>query len=573
MSLSFNPSTGQFHKVEAADASPVVPKVLGQDIITDKAKDRLYQILQREQLPTDIDSTLKGALRGDLRMQGALFDAMLDTWPRLQSNMDEMRGALMKAKFKVEPFAVQGEESTEAAVDRARFVETALRGMKPKALKAQLAYKGIVRCLADSYFTGHSVIELLWYNDKEGNLVPKYGRSLHWTYFGYPQMTDEDDELALFRDGIQYAGKPEEFTENKFLVGVAKAHNAHPSIAARLRALVPHWIATVYGMKWLLQFAQTFGMPIRWATYTDSTQLRQIEHMLQKIGSSAYGAFPHGTELELKQATSGGAQNLPQNVLQQNADTACDIYILGQSLTTSTGGSGSRALGEVHNDVRLDKFDMIADYVDDVIQHQLVQPIIELNYGNDDDMPTFTIEIERPKDETKLAERDKTLVDMGMNILEDELYKRHNLTKPEKGDVIFTPTKMQDNNNPNGAQGEPATGGKKEELQPNSLPHETKEVKAAHSEPTTSDLADSVLEDITKGDASFLSGVKPHFVRLMALATADVVTDDDFIEALEASREQLPELFDDIKIDQLQEALENSMNTAMAAGIHRAIVK
>ena len=41
-------------------------------------------IIEREQLPNDVRSTLAGVLSGDLRRQQLLFQAMIDTWPRLQ---------------------------------------------------------------------------------------------------------------------------------------------------------------------------------------------------------------------------------------------------------------------------------------------------------------------------------------------------------------------------------------------------------------------------------------------------------------------------------------------------------
>ena len=43
-----------------------------------------------------------------------------------------------------------------------------------------------------------------------------------------------------------------------------------------------------------------------------------------------------------------GGESLPQVALMNESDKACDILMLGQTLTTDVGSSGSRALGDVH---------------------------------------------------------------------------------------------------------------------------------------------------------------------------------------------------------------------------------
>jgi hypothetical protein len=64
----------------------------------------------------------------------------------------------------------------------------------------------------------------------------------------------------------------------------------------------------------------------------------------------------------------------------------------------------------------------------------------------------------------------------------------------------------------------------------------------------------------------WLSPVRPFFERLAALAMAKQVTDEDFLAALEKARRELPELFDVLDKQALEDAFENAIGTAMLAG-------
>ena len=70
--------------------------------------------------------------------------------------------------------------------------------------------------------------------------------------------------------------------------------------------------------------------------------------------------------MEFKEAGKSGQDN-PQSYFITLADKLCDITILGQTLTSDVGDSGSRALGEVHEDVlrsRLQDVPKIAQLVE-----------------------------------------------------------------------------------------------------------------------------------------------------------------------------------------------------------------
>jgi len=149
-------------------------------------------------------------------------------------------------------------------------------------------------------------------------------------------------------------------------VAINGGHPGHPTIAAPLRALAGYWVAAVYGLKWFMQFAQICGVPIRWAEYGSEPDRIKLSQLMQNIGQNGWGAFPTGTKLNFVEAARS-ANDIPQKVMIDLADQQCDIFILGQTLTSSQGEKGSHALGVVHEGVRQDVIEGVCDFVGEAL--------------------------------------------------------------------------------------------------------------------------------------------------------------------------------------------------------------
>ena len=542
--------------ITAADA-PRERMAMDMPIIDQTADERMLEIMERERLPSDVNQTLANAIDGDLRYQGILFETMLDTWPRLQGNLDEICGGVANNEIDVEPYSKQGEDPTPSAIDKATFIKSALDGMEVDYIDDLKDIEGTVYGIAMSYFTGHSVQEILWESGSNG-VVPSSTLQIPWRNFGYPYGHNQRDRLMLNRSGDYSFNTLEDFPENKFIVAIKKGHTGHATQAAPLRALVTYWLGSVYGLKWLLNFSQIYGVPIRWANYTDSKDIGVISNMLKKIGSSGYAVMPPNTNLELVES-SKSAQNLPQQALMDNADKACDIFILGQTLTSDVGSSGSQALGNVHNEVRLDVMDRVGDYVSKVLKSSLIRDLLLLNYGDDSELPSISIKCKRSKDAKGLAERDKILVeafpDLTWSI--DQIRETHDVMPP--------------------LNEEDTMGGKVEESEVEDVEEKgvieasLATIKAAEVRANVDKLSSNVMESLTQVSSEWLGGVKPAFDRLAALALSDNVTDDDFLATVEQARDQLPELFGDLNTESLQRAFEESSGTALMAGVEDSL--
>lgn len=528
-------------------SSHLSPSLEGDgSIIAPKARDRLLELIEREQLPGDVRDTLAGALSGDLRRQQLLFQAMLDTWPRLQKNITEVLREVKKAPWEFEGWSARGSEPSDEALEKAAFVEDHFWMMKPRPAWGETGGSGLLESLAYGYFAGHQVVELRWSRDGEGTR-PRAAKVVSPRFYGYPYDEDGEDRLMFNRDGGFSGYSYEDFPEHHFLLAINAGHPGHTSVAAPLRALTGYWLAATFGLKWLLQFAQLYGVPFRWAEYADESSRGKVCKMLETIGSAGWGAFPSGTKVHFEDA-SKSASALPQKDLIDMADTQCDIFILGQTLTTSEGNSGSRALGDVHQDMRTAVIQGVADFVADTINQQFIPSILSLNYGTDSEPPCLKARFEKVKNEQSMAERDRILFkEMGIPVSVAWLSDRHGVPIPEEGEKLFQAN----------------TG-----LAP--LPREagdTFTVSARDSSASTIDqLSANVLQDLTGVTQEWLSPVRPFFERLSALAMSKQVSDEDFLEALEKAQREMPELFDRLNVEALESSFTEALGTAVLAG-------
>lgn len=118
------------------------------------ARDRILEYFEREQLPGDVRATLAAALNGDLHLQSMLFNAMLDTWPKLQKAIEEIGRKVSFSPWKVHPFAKRGEKPSPKAESVAKEFEALIWGMKPRAARMESGLKDTIKDLGRSIRPG-----------------------------------------------------------------------------------------------------------------------------------------------------------------------------------------------------------------------------------------------------------------------------------------------------------------------------------------------------------------------------------------------------------------------------------
>lgn len=547
-------------------------------IVTGSARDRWQSPSIQQYTPSRVEQVLRGAFSGDLTAQWELFDLMEQTWPRLGKNLNELKGVLEDCEWTLQAWAPDGEQPSDEATRRKKVVEEVLWHCEPDPTLDENDFSDLCRDLADAWGKGISIQELDWeLRPYEGGSIValKASRWVHPRFYGYPAQSNSRDQLMLraselARDAGATAAKASDgrsewvpFPKDKFLIGVAKQKTGHPIGAALLRPLAWWWAVGNFTSEWLVNLAQIFGVPIRWASYAQGTppeQIAKIEEMLAHMGSASYAAFPAGTTLELKEAMKAGSDN-PQLALLGLIDRICDLLILGQTLTSDVGSSGSRALGDVHADVLSGRRGALLKWVVKTLNQQLIPAICRLNFGDTGEMPYFVSGEEDEKDAATAATTFKTVLDSGVPIPRQFYYDTLGIPAPAEGDDVIAPRP---------AAPPPMFGGAPAgELPPDPLAMQGRAPVGLVTQAAAADerLAQSVAESVTGVQATWLRGALPWFRRLVAAAKDPNVTDGEFTALLIRAQRNLPDdLAPLLNTEALAKAMEANMGAAMVNG-------
>lgn len=447
-------------KRKPAPAAPGLPDGISSDLARILRPQAAYRWLLPQLAaitPQYIEMTLRGALAGSHVQAWELFDLMEDSWPRLLKNEHALKRAVQNMVLTVDPYQEEDAPPTASATQKQKLVSAALRSWRPVASADEDGWKGTLFNIMDAWFKGQVVMEVDWRQAQTAGLgsflAPRATYWVHPTCYAWSM----DGNLGLRMELKPGGNKPNytmtpgvwqsttmqplpsqvaPFPDNKFLIGISRARSGTALASALLRPLAWWWCAANFSADWLLNLAQIFGLPFRWANYAQGSPQATIDSicsMLQNMGSAAWGAFPEGTRLEFKEAGKDGGQS-PQADVLDRADKNCDLIILGQTLTTQMDKSGgSRAAATVHQGV-LDEIKVSAgDYVSSVLNEQLVPFILNLNFGDDSEAPIVKLATAKDNDlelESEIIGNLKN-AGFGKRIGLDWLGKRFNIPKPE----------------------------------------------------------------------------------------------------------------------------------------------
>jgi phage gp29-like protein len=427
--------------VSAAVSAPaVVDSVAAKpDLIRPKISDFAPMFWANRRLdPSQIRWVLQNAAQGSLTDQYELFSLMEDSWPRLMKNLAEVRRTAARGTFTVQPYTARGEKATETGQEKADLVQAALKNWLPRPGTLELGFEDALFHALDAYGKGISVLEVGWSQTPEG-ILPRCAHMLSPRRYGW---SPDGTELGLLGSGpATWTPTPtttswQPFPEGQFWCGIWQARSGAPGATAMLRALAPYWVGITFGWEWLLATAQIFGVPFRWATYDASRPelLGTLVQMLQQMGTAGYAAFPAGTTLDFKDAAMRSTDN-PQILIQQLADKACDLLILGQEGSGAQHSQGLNSGGQaaLQGEVRREVLHAAAQWCADLLNYQLVPAILRWNWGDLSEPPTVVPDLAGDPDPVQLAQRD-VLISGLAPMPKSWFYERHGIPEPEDGD-------------------------------------------------------------------------------------------------------------------------------------------
>ncbi|MDA8168670.1 MAG: DUF935 family protein [Nitrospiraceae bacterium] len=248
---------------------------------------------------------------------------------------------------------------------------------------------------------------------------------------------DAAGNLRLLTPGNMFYGGP--VPERKFQVFRYGGENGSPygdGLGASL--YWPVWFKKNALRFWMV-FAEKFGSPTVIGKYPPGTPREHQDALmgaLEAIQQESAIKIPETMRIELLEAQRSGAVN--------TYDTLCAFLngeiaklLLGQTLTTEIGQTGSYAASRTHNEVRMDYIKADADLLSGALNRQLVRWLVDFNFPAPrpaSRYPKLWIRQSGEEDLKALAERDALLLKMGVKIPARYFYGTYGLPEPADGE-------------------------------------------------------------------------------------------------------------------------------------------
>jgi len=194
-----------------------------------------------------------------------------------------------------------------------------------------------------------------------------------------------------------------------------------------------------HGIKFWVIFMEKFSMPTPIGKYPTQAkeQRTKLLEAIDAIRTETGIVIPDTMSIELMEASRQG---------DGSYFTACEYFdrqisktVLGQTLTTDVGSSGSYAASQIHDEVRQDIIEADADLLDAYLNKVLIPWIVDYNFPGVINYPRLVTHAGRKPDLATRSQIDKTLVaEIGLKIAKSYFYETYGLPEPLEGEEVVS---------------------------------------------------------------------------------------------------------------------------------------
>ena len=237
-----------------------------------------------------------------------------------------------------------------------------------------LSFDKLCLDLLDATLKGYAVAELIW-EPVDGYLIPVAIKPKDQRRFVF----DKASRLRMLTRENTFSGV--ELPDRKFIVHRFGDKTGDPYGRGLGHQLFWWAFFKRMGVQFWMTFAEKFGSPTVVGEVPDTMLPAEEDVLLDKLAGIAQQTaltVPQGTVVKMLEALRSGTVTYPE--LVDYCDRMITVGISGETLTTSEGNAGSRALGQVHQEVRDEIVDADGDLLSATLNTQLMTWITELNY-------------------------------------------------------------------------------------------------------------------------------------------------------------------------------------------------
>lgn len=349
--------------------------------------------------PARLQAILAQAEQGDWAGQLDLADDMEERDGHIYAELAKRKGAVSQLEWDV------------VAPDKASAAEDELAAEVREWLQGLPEFADVLLAMMDAVLKGFAMHELVWGPDPAlgaRRLTPTF----HWRPQRWFTLAEDRRTLLLrsqstgsVRGLATHAAEP--LQPFGWLAHVHASRTGYATRASLCRVLAWPYLFKNYSVRDLAEFLEVFGLPLRLGKYPAGASDEEKRTLLQavvNIGHNAAGVIPQGMVIEFQRAAEGSA--VPFTAMWDRMEAIESKVILGQTLTAGEGQHGTQALGNVHNEVRLDIRNADALQVAQTVNAQLVRAYCLINHPRAERLrlPRFAFDIGEGEDLATYAE-------------------------------------------------------------------------------------------------------------------------------------------------------------------------
>lgn len=465
--------------------------------------------------PSRLAQIMDAAEQGDLVGQYELYEDMEEKDGHIMSEMGKRRRAVLGLEWSIVP----PKNPSKAEKDSAEALYDLLQGLDD--------FEDTLFDVTDAIGKGFANLEMEWQR-LDGMWIPKSITHRPQSWF----------EIARgFRQELRLRGTPGGAPLQPFgwITHTHKAKSGYLERSALFRVLAWPYLFKNYSVGDLAEFLEIYGIPMRVGKYPSGATEKEkltLLRALAALGHNAAGIIPIGMELEFLNSAQGDPAAF--QLMIEWCEKTQSKAILGGTLTSQADGKTStNALGNVHNEVRMDLRDSDALQVSKTLSRDLVYPIAVLNGLTDNwaRCPRLKFQTQEPEELVAYASALPALVKLGFKVPRIWAQERLAIPEPAEGEDVLTPG--------DAAPAAPPGSGV--------LP--VKAVATAQTKPVTS--ADQLDDTLQLSTGPWLERIR------------DLVENSD---SLEAVRDGLAELLPNLTLEQYAEAMAQALAAAALKG-------
>jgi len=375
--------------------------------------------------PARAAQALREAEQGSLIMQCELAEDMEEKDAHLQSELGKRRRALLSV-----PWSIKPPRNASAAEQRdAEQIGELLEDFTWLDDAIFDASDAILKGFCAQEFSGWELVE--------GLQIPT---GLEWRDPAWFQTHPDDRNRLMLRDGSHEGAALAPFG---WVLHQAKSKSGYLCRTGLIRTLVWPFLFKNYSVRDLAEFLEIYGLPVRLGKYPEGATEQEKTTLLNavlSIGHNAGGIIPRGMEIEFQNAANGQAD--PFVVMMEWCERSLSKAILGGTLTSQADGkSSTNALGNVHNEVRLEVRDADLTQLANTLTRDLVYPLYALNgksYQTPRRIPRLEFDTTEPDDMSAVAGPLRSLVSMGLKVPARWVRERLQIPAPQEDEEVLS---------------------------------------------------------------------------------------------------------------------------------------